>query len=184
MQFILDNLLATVIAGMVFLILVSATLQNQLLAVEVQNSYSLKKQEMNFVEVLKRDMQGISKVTSVTESTIDSSFTFYAQLDNIDTTKVAVKYQRTKVGERNGAPLYQVRRYEDGISAGASMPTITSWTILARNTEGGAITDPANAGQVYVRFEAAAPWREDETIRRSRWEATFHPPLLRNDVLL
>lgn len=184
MQFVLDNLLASMIAGMVFLILASATLQNQLASVETSNLYTLKTQELGFIEVLKRDLHGVSKVSNVAENPADSSFTFYAQLDNADTTKVPVTYKRTKVGMRGNVPLYQIKRFESGLPAGASMVTMTSWKIEARNVEGGSIADPADAGQIYVRFEAAAPWKDDDAIRRTRWEATFRPPLLRNNVLL
>lgn len=184
MQFILDNLLATVIAGMVFLILASATLQNQLTSVETGNLYTLKTQELGFIEVLKRDLHGVARLDDVVENPLDSSFTFYAQLDNADTTKIPVTYRRTQVGIRNGYPLYQIKRYENGQPAGASLVTMTSWLIEARNDEGSAIADPADAGQIYVRFEAAAPWKDDDAIRRTRWEATFRPPLLRDEVLL
>lgn len=173
------------VAAMVFLILASATLQNQLTSVETTNLYSLKSQELDFIEVLKRDLHGVKHVSQVKESPIDKSFTFRAKLDNNnDTTTVPVKYVRTQVGERDGVVLYQIKRYEDGQPAGASMVTLTSWNIEARNDEGGAILNPADAAQVYVRFEAAAPWKDDPAIRRTRWEATFRPPLLRNEVLL
>ncbi len=185
MQFLLDNLLASIVASMVFLILASATLQNQLTSVETTNLYSLKSQELDFIEVLKRDLHGVKKVSQVKENPIDKSFTFRAKLNNAnDTVTVPVKYVRNQVGERDGVALYQIQRYESGVPAGASMVTLTSWKIEARNAEGGMIADPADAAQVYVRFEAAAPWKDDPAIRRTRWEATFRPPLLRNDVLL
>lgn len=184
MQFLIDNLLATIIATTIFLILVSATLHSQMRNIEMNNLYGLKKQELNFIELLKRDLHGVSKVDNVTETSIDSSFTFYAQLDNANPIHIPVKYKRIKVGMRGDVPLYQIKRFESGVPAGASMVTVTSWVIEARNSEGGAITDPEDAGQVYVRFEAAAPWKDDETVKRTRWEATFRPPLLSNNVLL
>ena len=184
MQFVLDNLLASVVAGMVFLILAGVSVRSQLTNVETTNHYGLKNQEINFIEMLKLDLHGVSGVKSVIEDPVDSSFKFMAYMTPTATTETEITYRRAKVGERDGVPLYQIRRLEDGLAAGRSMVTVTDWVIEARNHEGGSITDPANAGQIYVRFEAAAPWQEDETIKRSRWEATFRPPLMRQNVLL
>lgn len=184
MQFILDNLLASIVAGMVFLILAGVSVRSQLATVETVNHYGLKNQELNFIEMLKLDLHGVSAALSVNENPVDSSFKFMAFMSPTSTTETEITYQRTKVGDRDGVPLYQIKRMEDGYPAGRSMVTVTEWVIEARNHEGGSITDPENTGQIYVRFEAAAPWQEDETIKRTRWESTFRPPLLRTNVLL
>ena len=57
------------------------------------------------------------------------------------------------------------------------MDILTDWEILALSEDAGTITDPADAAQVYVRFEAASPTIETDVVQRILWESRFFPPL-------
>lgn len=178
MQLIFDNLVAIMIAGVLFLILVAVNHRSKMAAVESSNYYALKQQELTFVETLKRDMQNVTNLQSITEDPMMLEFRFQARTDPSDTTRRNVIYRREYKGEKDGQSLYQVKRIVAGGSDGGSMSTIVDWEIVAQNEEGVQVSDVANARQVYVRFEALNPFQEGETVDKSRWEATFRPPLL------
>ena len=178
MQLIFDNLVAVMIAGVLFLILVAVNHRSQMAAVETSNYYAMKQQELTFVETLKRDMQNVTDLETITEDIMMLEFRFKARTDPADTTRRSVIYRRIYQGERKGESLYQVKRIVEGTSDGGSMATIVDWEIVAQNEEGVQVSDVANARQIYVRFEALNPFQEGETVDKSRWEATFRPPLL------
>lgn len=178
MQLILDNIVAVMIAGVLFLILVAVNHRSRLAAVETSNYYALKQQELSFVEMLKRDMQNVTDLHSITEDPMTLEFKFKARTDPADTTRKSVTYRRVSKGVQEGVSVYQVQRIVNGSFDGGSMSTVASWQIVAQNEEGVQVSDVANAQQIYVRFEALNPFQEGETIDKSRWEATFRPPLL------
>lgn len=178
MQLIFDNLVAVMIAGVLFLVLVGVNQRSRLVAIESSSYYALKQQELNFVDMLKRDMQNVTSLQSAKEDPVTLEFQFEARTDPSDTTRHSVLYRRVYQTERDGDSLYQVRRFVDGTSDGGSMSTIVTWEIVGQNDEGVAVTDVANARQIFVRFEAVNPFEAGDTIDKSRWEATFRPPLL------
>lgn len=178
MQLIFDNIVAIMIGGVLFLILVGVNQRSRVAAVESSAYYALKQQELNFIETLKRDMQNVTNLQSVEEDPGTLEFQFQARTDPSDTTRRTIVYRRVFQEERGGHDLYQVQRRVDGSPEGGSMATIVTWDIVAQNEEGVEVADVANARQVFVRFEAVNPFQESDTIDRSRWEATFRPPLL------
>ncbi len=178
MQFIFDNLSAILIAGVLFLILVAVNHRTRISAVEASSYYSMKQQQLSFVEILKRDMQNVSEIETATEDPLSLEFRFRARTDPSDPTIRTVIYRRAMMGEYDGVSLYQIRRFVDGTMDGGSPSTILSWEIVAQNEEGVTVNDVANARQVFIRFEATAPVSDGQTISRSKWEASFRPPLL------
>lgn len=181
MQLLLDNVVASIIGVTVFLIIVSLTMWKNETSVDTTNHYALKSQELTFIDILKQDLQSVTAVYDVTETVTDSSFRFRTQLSPPDTATGIVTYRRKRVGERDGVPFFQIERYVGSNRSGASMVTVTDWTIEVRNANGNKVAKPnIDLGeQIYVRFEAAAPFREDKIVRLSRWESTFRPPMLR-----
>lgn len=178
MQFVLDNLSAVLIAGVLFLILVGVNHRSRIAAVESSNFYALKQQQLSFVELLKRDMQNVTAFESTTEDPITNEYRFTARTDPADPAEHQVVYRRVLQGTQDGANLYKIQRLVDGVEIGGSMATLVTWEIVSQNDEGVQVDDPANARQVFIRFEAMNPFQEGETVDRSRWQATFRPPLL------
>ncbi len=177
MQLILDNIVATMIAGVLFLVLVAVNQRSRMAAVETSNYYALKQQELTFVETLKRDMQNVTDLQSVKEDPMTLEFRFKARTDPADTTRQDVAYRRVYKGVRDGLPLYQVQRIVAGQPDGGSMSTIVKWEIVGQSEDGGSCV-AASCRQIYVRFEAINPFQQGETVDRSRWEATFRPTQL------
>ncbi|NNE35700.1 MAG: hypothetical protein HKN13_10710 [Rhodothermales bacterium] len=83
--------------------------------------------------------------------------------------------------------LYQIVRYEDGAPAGGSIGSVTEWDITVRNEEGTEVTSMADAAQVSFSVGAVVPVEvarlDGFAIDESRWDATFHPRLLRDSNL-
>ena len=178
MQFVFDNISAILVAGVLFLVLVAVNHRSRVAAVESSNYYALKQQQLSFVDVLKHDMQNITQLQTITEDPLTMEFRFRARTDPSDTNDHAVIYRRESVTQQEGVTVYQIRRYVDGNYDGGSMSTIVTWNIIAQNQEGIQVTDVDNARQLFLHFESLNPFEKGETIGRSRWEATFKPPLL------
>ena len=67
MHFLLDNLIATLVAGSVFLILIGINHRNQQAAFEAVNFYAMRQQQIAFIDMLKRDMQNVTRLETATE---------------------------------------------------------------------------------------------------------------------
>ena len=185
MQLLLDNLAATAISAAIFLMLVGASLQSQQAEVEIYTFEVLRKQQVNFVETLRRDMLSLTWLEDLEEDPADQTFTFYIRLPAQsvgDSTRVV--YERQKVEERDGTDVYQIIRKAEPPGGtlkqnGGSMPTITEWSIKARNQQGGAIASATEAEQVQVQFEVIPFHGKKKPFERRRWGATYRPKMLR-----
>ena len=191
MQFLLDNILASIIAASIFLILVTVNHRASLANVEAASYYALKKQEYNFIEFMKHDFQNVRKIKAAGGA---NTFAFIGEVKDgpSSSRRIAeVQYRYEFVESRKGVDLFQVERWvnSNGTSgamkpAGKSMPTLTSWKIQTLNKDKQPITDSANLDQaaaIYVHFEAASPILQKElgqTLPRTRWKTTFWPRYL------
>lgn len=177
MQIILDHLSAQIITAGLLLSLVAITASGQRSMYEANSFYALRKQQINFVSFLKRDLQNVTQVESVTEDPYTLTFTFYARTDSADAAPRQVTYRRVAVpsGETT---FYQIERLVDGQPAGGSMSTLTYWDIRALNAEGDSVSTAANARMLLVEFEAENPYSNAEEPERARWKAEFRPPLI------
>ena len=185
MQFILDNISATIVGSTILLMLVATNHRNMLSSTEATSFYMMSKQSLEFTYTLKHDLQNVSSVVTISET--DSTFTFYAQTDPADTTKHQVKYVRSKTGVRDAVNLYQIERFVDNVYAGGSLSTITDWMIEAHNEQGNTIADASDARQIYVRFKMALPipstGQIGPAVDHMSWEATFQPKLIQEIAL-
>lgn len=178
MQFLLDNLVATIIAATMALVLL-ATKHDQLSQnVERIRHYSTRQMEMNFVETLRFDMHRV--VCAETMGMLSDS-TFVVQAIKSDTQldkKVRIVYRLRRTGSFAGQPIYGIdRTVQDGpglgldgsgteicptpgISFGLTSTTETArvlqgvsrWEIASRNDQNQAVATPDLVKAVYVRF--------------------------------
>ena len=185
MQLLLDNLAATVLSATILLMLFGVTFRSQQAGVEAYTFEALRKQQVNFVETLRRDMLSLTWLEDVEEDPANQMFTFYIRhpAQGVgDSTKVV--YARQKVEERDGTDLYQIVRKTGPpggtlAQSGGSMPTLTAWSIRARNQQGGAIASASEAEQVQVQFEIIPFHEKKKPFDRRRWGATYRPKMLR-----
>lgn len=180
MIYIYDNLAAALIAATILIILVAVNHRAQQAQIETTIFYTTRNMQMTFIETLRRDISGATRVKSVeeVESSSDTTFTFFSRV-GADTTEIELTYKRTKAASRGEVDLYRVERHEKrpGHSSqlsGASMSTLTGWSVVGKNEHGNQPDDPEDVRQLYIWFETTPPLGDDLTERR-HWEATFLP---------
>jgi hypothetical protein len=190
MQLIYDNIVASMVGGVVLLMMISANMRNQVAAAESSAFFMLQQQVIDFTSFIQRDMQNLSSVIDVAET--DNAFRFMAQVDEADTTKRLVRYEREYTGtktdaEGNSVPVYRINRYVDGVIAGGSLGTIAEWSIVALNEDEAEIVAPGDAAGVRIVLHALPPvavGRNDGVaMQGTRWQATYRPQLLRSQEL-
>ena len=186
---IYDNLAATLIAGTILIMLVAVNHRTQQAQIESTIFYTTRNMQVNFIETLRRDIVGATRVKNVeeVESSSDTTFTFFSRV-GADTTEIEITYKRTKAASRGDVDLYRIERYEQrpGQSSelsGASMSTLTGWRVVGQNEQGNKPDSPEDVHQLYIWFEATPPLGDDLTERR-HWEATFRPHHLNSDMSL
>ncbi len=133
MQFLMDNIVASIVGATVLLMMVATHHRNQLASAEATSFYMLQQQVLDFTSSLQRDMQNVSSVNDLTEKS-DSTFSFRAQVSPTDTTKRLVTYRRKKVESRYRKDVgtrdyFQIERLVAGAVTGGSIGTITAWDI-------------------------------------------------------
>lgn len=198
MQFLIDNIVATIITASLFLTLVTVNHRAGQAAAETASYYALKKQEYNFIEFMQHDFQNVREVKTISGtqswSGHDSTFTFIGEVRDSPSSprRIAeVQYRYGFVESRKGVKLFQVERYVNNGSgmmepAGKSMATLTGWQIQALNKDKQPINNAANLDQaaaIRVRFEGASPILQEElgqTLPRTRWKTTFWPRYLQD----
>ena len=179
MHLLLDKLGATLVAMTLFLMVFTVNSHNSQTMIETTAFYEMTTQSEAFAKILRRDLQGVADVLTIAEDPQpdgSTEFRFESRI-GLDTTRRTIIYKRKSAAVRHGIPFYYVERLVDGVVEGGSMDIITDWKILALNEDAGTITDPADAAQVYVRFEAASPTIETNVVQRILWESRFFPPL-------
>lgn len=191
MQFLMDNIVASIVGATVLLMMVATHHRNQVASAEATSFYMLQQQVLDFTSSLQRDMQNVSSVNDLTEKT-DSTFSFMAQVSPTDTTKRLVTYRRKKVESRYRKDVgtrdyYQIERLVAGVVTGGSIGTITAWDVRVLNEEGNPAGAVGDARQVRISLEAASPVdvnvRDGVTVRDTRWQSTFRPRMLRDSAL-
>ncbi len=179
MHILLDKLGAALISAVLFLLVFNVNMRNEQAMTETTAFYSLTQQTENLAKILRRDLQGIASVNNITETSTEdggSQFSFESRI-GLDTTKRTIVYKKVPAGIYHGTQFSSIERVVDGTVSGGSSDIITDWEISAMNEDAGSITDTDDAAQIYVRFEAASPIFETETVESIRWESRFFPPL-------
>lgn len=179
MQIILDKLGAGLIAMTLFLMVFNVNARNGKSMNESTAFYAMTTQSEAFAKILRRDLQGIVEVQTIEETSIAGGGTEFSFVSRIgqDTTTHTIIYRKQPFSVHEGTQFYTIERLVDGIVDGGSSDIITDWQILALNEDAGTITDPDDAAQIYVRYEAASPIIETETVASIKWESRFFPPL-------
>jgi hypothetical protein len=198
MQFLFDNIVATIVGATVLLMMIATHHRNQLASAEATSYYMLQQQVLDFTSSLQRDMQNVSGAIDLAEKAISEdggyvgSFSFMAQISPTDTTKRMVTYRRKKVETRyrkdtGSRDYFQIERVVAGNVTGGSIGTITAWSIQVLNEQGNPATTVGDARQIRIALEAGSPVdvevRDGVTIRDTRWQSTFRPRMLRDSSL-
>lgn len=178
MQFILDNLAALLIGLGIMLSLAAISQDRQVATVESGLYYALKQQQLSFIEIVQHDINAATSVTSTSVDPATGAFQFSTRPDPSSDVVRTVAYVRVPV-DGSGTAYYRVVRYVDGKESGASAPIVTSWRMELRNGEGEPVASAADGREIAVHLEVAHPTAvAAQALQKSKWEMTFHPPLL------
>lgn len=193
MQFLLDNLTASIIAATMFMMMLSVNVRTQQSLTETTAFYAVTAQTESFTQILRRDMQGIVEIldnANGLEGDTTHAFSFRGTIGN-DLNEYIITYTpehiktRTTIIESDyqkrdtlTTSFYRIKRTVDGAEAGGSGDILTNWEMKCRNASGQYTTDPDVCAQVEVVLEAASPLGDMMTVTRLNWGSVFHPEVL------
>jgi hypothetical protein len=186
MAFIYDNLVATLIATTVVLILISVQMRATSANVaQVGRSAALGGGE-SFATWVEQDLEAMGRHVSVSETVFSSpvrqangnsptgevleDLTFYYRTDE-GSPKTTITYEVTEVDTQTigseKRTLYQLSRSKNGTDAGGSPVTLGYFDVRFLNRTAGVVTNPtANRSKIEAlraHFSVVSPIQNDET---------------------
>lgn len=189
MQFIFDNLVASVVAGIVLFMLLGAQLATQRANVDANLHYMNRVHTRSLVEMIERDFPnigagveaGADPMIAVYDWTGPTRrFEFWAvtgpsESATVERIQYVVSPSEAPACQAAGLSCWKVERQVDAGSgfrpSGASTETLTEFEIeLSPNT--GNLRD---VREVRVRLSALSPAGDDALVGRSVWETSFRP---------
>lgn len=185
MQFILDNLAALLIASGILLSLAAVNHRSQLATIETSTYHSLKQQQLAFIELLQHDLNAVVSVGSTSVDPSTGAFQMTTQPDPGSAAVRQVAYTRTSVEHANGRTYERIVRHVDGVESGSSPSFVTGWSIQLLNGEGRPVGSAPDGRQIAVFLDLTYPAPvEGQTVRGSKWQMTFYPPLLQQETTI
>lgn len=200
MIFLYDNLTATVIGAMVLLIVLASTQRLNEVMVERTATYTVKSQAQQMATWLEDDLLFMGRnmsrdelaitVLDTNDVGITTDFTFaYDSLqivsDQIDTTRVQIRYELEEVGTRTLGkgtvnervlPVYAMQRFrrvgaepEEADGQSNDLLSYLRIDLLDRNTkpiENPFSVDPRAVRNTRLRFAMVTPYESDRTFLR------------------
>ena len=180
MHILLDNLSAAIISVVLFLSLVTVNLNTQEMMTESTSYYAMVKQADGFIQIMRRDMQGIALARTDSADTL-LAFEFDGLIGDssaIYNIRYVPEYVSTRRTHVDTARFYRLKRMVNGLEVGGSPSIITGWEVICLTDEGQPLDNPAECKQVRITMEAASPFGDLSTVTRTSWGRTYHPPLL------
>ena len=206
MQILLDNISATLIAGIVFMILIGLQWRVNETTVDRTILYMGKKSTLNLGEIIERDLEnagfgilpgdeGITRYQNTTFGTSTYTETLEFASADVDGNSISVRYtvslEDTLQINGEAVPLLNLIREEDtgaGYAvAGGSSARLTDFDVDLLSTQNVGVTR-AEARKLRVRFKTALlPQKlsDDFTVRNQHgideliWGMTIEPPGLK-----
>ena len=189
MSFTLDNLAATLIGGVLLLILIALQFRAQQANQDRAALYTAKKQTLSFADVLVRDFSNLGVEMprdrrigrhSVNADGLTDTLRFSRVNTAGDTLNIEYRLVAADSIVRGDSTtvLYQIERYENGVFTGGSTPTMRSFTIELLDEGGGLVTvDLRQARQVRIGFVNVLPYGDpdDHYIPSTYWGTTLRP---------
>lgn len=197
----IEYIAATVIAGVLALLLFNIQAQSQQTAIDSTQYRVAKTSVMDLIQMVEQDLKnlGSQHPSSSTSTAVHPlpggatfgilgapdttssprTFQFYAQATR-GAAPSLVRYEWGEDGTvtlSNGTtkPTYRVRRYVDGTLDGQSFDTVTRFRIWLLETDGNAITNIGETRQVFAEIRSVSPLGKGDTIEETRWSSVFRP---------
>lgn len=187
-----DNITATMIAGVILLILMSMQQQAQTMAVERSVTYVAKQNALEFGEWLQEDIANIGAGMTFGSGVMDdiersggmtTRFRFQRKLDPDDAAPQWVEYRAVPVdtvviGHNRFTKQVVLHRMERVVAGslnqnGSSMGIVTDFDVELLDIRGRVTTDRTAARQLRVSFASAFNYRQHQKyLRENHWSTT------------
>ncbi len=202
MHFIFDKMTATIVGGIVLMMLFMLQTRIQSNTIESTIMYAAKKQTLSFAETLERDFANAGYLSVPGDEAIlahsnkndgTTSLTDTLEFWGADAAGLRTRVRYTLVPVDTVSiqgvkeQLYRVERFEhDGFgwtSTGASMPSITEFRVDLLDSANNGVVDRRDARKLRVRFENAVVGQRMQGddrltpiyLRKLRWGITLSP---------
>lgn len=191
MQFLLDNVTASVIAGVFVLMMATLQLRAQEVAIEQAAFYRVKRHTLSFADFISDEFpsigEGLGKTTQeIVEDSTGAGLTWkFVFKRKIGPKEVEVAYtlvqDTTYLVDGVDVPIYRIERTLGSGSAHVVMRNLKNWRIEMLNHEGNPAGSRASARQIRVRFSCLLVLGKGEHQIRQQtfWGTTFRPTGLR-----
>ncbi len=187
MQFLLDNIAATMLGGTVLMILAVSQFSANDAVIDQTSYYATRSQIINMTEMIEADFKniglGVTPGTPIFNEVSGDAIEFLRLLNNTDPVPSVIRYQKvpTDTLELDGeqVPVFRVERLVNGVMVGHTPDRMREWVVELRNVEGDPVVNVEDAETVHVRFLLVPPFNEDKGyIRQAHWTRTYAPPNL------
>ena len=186
MQLLLDNIVATIVAGVVSVLLITLSVDQAEGTRDVVRLQAHQTVQNSFTEQLERDLTNAGVLTPSGATPIQSvgpgTFSFYGLIDTVGTTGV-ISYVRVPADSLDGSAVFAVERYVDGVRSGGTAGVLSRFDVRVL-TDGGVSVPSgalAQARSVRVATEWVLPFGETggartrQALRRSAWSTHVRP---------
>ena len=190
MAFLLDHIAATLVIGSLVLVLATLQFRAQHASVEQTAMYTAKKQTLEFADFLTRELSNIGMEMPEDQRLEKHSSNAYGLTDTLrfwrkdlagDVLKIeyVLVPADTIVYHDTTAVLYEMRRYQNDVLSGRSMPTLRSFNIDLFDDSGVAVSDSllGQARQMRIRITTALPYGDPSRfyLPEIHWGTTLRP---------
>ena len=187
MQLLLDNLVATTVAGVVLFLLAAVSLDRAEGTRDATRFYAHQRVQTEFVRQLERDLvdagAGVPVGATPVLAADADSVRFYGVVDTLGTPGT-VAYSWRPGGTLDGSPVWSVQRWSNGARSGGAVAVLSAFDVTFVS-DGGVAVGPATLDQaraVRVETEWVLPHLDEEpgaerrqALRRSAYSTTVRP---------
>ena len=177
------HIIGTMIAIMVFVILIGTQHAAQEASVDAAQYYMSKTRMLALVDLIERDFTNIgSGMQNVQDAiaTLDTTsatrqFTFWARTDPASTDAQQISYQWTLTGTQEDDPHYEITRLVDG-NPSMSLNSMTEVVVrLFDENLNPVVGNYPDTRRIYVGVRAAISDDGSGSIEQTQWSSMFRP---------
>jgi len=195
MQFLLDHIAATMIAGLLLLVILATQFAGQQTNIDATQYYDAKIRLLDLVQSVERDFtnigSGIDSVKSAIQEfdtlSVPAHISFAARTDSTIPDWQLVTYQWEETGsvtlkDYSTIPTFTVQRLINGAVSGTSTGAITGFRVdLLRADSISITTNFEDMRLVNVIMSTASTLGTNEQVEQCQWRKQFRPMNMTRD---
>lgn len=188
MNAIYDHLIASILGGVIFFILVVVHLRGGETTRDQTRYYSAKTHLLRVTEMIEHDFANIGAGVAPNDPVFitkdEETFVFMALVEPQDEAASKITYRRvaTDVVKIAGEEVqhYEIHRLVDDVLTGRSPATLRAFDVELWDDDHQITTTFTDVAAVHVQFEVASLFGGDDQLHAARWNRTFRPANLAN----